>query len=164
MEGHKGGIPLEEHGKKAVETLKKGYNCAQSVLFAYAADLGLDPVVALKISSGFGGGMGRIQSVCGAVTGAFMAIGYRYGGYRLGMTKEGDSAAKENTYSLVKRFADEFRQVHGSILCSDILGCDLNTPEGQKHYKNNNLADKCARCVGDAAELLTKYLSGALSP
>jgi C_GCAxxG_C_C family probable redox protein len=150
---------MKEHGNKAVETLKKGYNCAQSVLSAYAADLGIDPFVALKISGGFGGGMGRIQSVCGAVTGAFMAIGYRYG-----MTKEGDVAAKEKTYSLVKRFADEFRKDHGSILCSDIIGCDLNTPEGQKYYRDNNLTEKCAQCVGDAAELLMKYLSGALSP
>jgi C_GCAxxG_C_C family probable redox protein len=150
---------MGERSKKAVDTYRKGYNCAQSVLHACAADLGLDPVVALKVSGAFGGGMGRIQSVCGAVTGAFMAIGFRFG-----MTKEGDSAAKEKTYGLVKRFADEFRKVHGSILCSDILGCDLNTPEGKKYYKDNNLTEKCAQCVGDAAGLLTKYLSGALQP
>lgn len=150
---------MEANVKKAVDTYRKGYNCAQAVLYAYAEDLGLDPLVALKVSSGFGGGMGRIQSVCGAVTGAFMAIGYRFG-----MTKEGDSAAKEKTYALVKRFADEFRRAHGSILCSDILGCDLNTPEGKKYYKDNDLTEKCAQCVGDAAGLLSSYLSGALSP
>jgi C_GCAxxG_C_C family probable redox protein len=150
---------MEDNVKKAVDMYRKGYNCAQSVLYAYAADLGLDPIAALKVSSGFGGGMGKIQSVCGAVTGAFMAIGYRFG-----MTKEGDAAAKEMTYTLVKRFADEFRRSHDSILCSDILGCDLNTPEGKKFYKDNNLTETCARCVGDAAGLLKSYLSGALSP
>jgi len=150
---------MEDHRKKALETFEKGYNCAQSVLFAYAADLGLDPVDALKVSSGFGGGMGRIQSVCGAVTGAFMAIGCRFGKIR-----EGDTAAKEKTYTLVKRFAEEFRRVHGSILCSDIVGCDLNTPEGRKYYKDNNLTEKCARCVGDSAGLLRSYLSGAPQP
>ena len=150
---------MDDNVKKAVDTYRKGYNCAQAVLHAYSVDVGLDPLVALKVSSGFGGGMGRIQSVCGAVTGAFMAIGYRFG-----MTKEGDNAAKEKTYALVKRFADEFRQAHGSILCGDILGCDLNTPEGKKYYKDNDLTEKCAQCVGDAAGLLRSYLSGALSP
>lgn len=145
---------MENRADKAVEIFRKGFNCSQAVLSAWASGIGLDPEVALKVSSGFGGGMGRLQGVCGAVTGAFMAIGYRHG-----MLREGDTGAKEKAYALVQRFAREFTSLHGTSDCGELLGCDLNTPEGQREYKEKGFFEaKCVAYVRDAARMLESCL------
>ena len=139
----------------AKTTFEKKFNCAQSVISAVSADLGLNKSTALKISTGFGAGMGRLQNTCGAVTGAFMAISYKYG-----VDNEEDFALKEKAYTKVKEFAEEFEKLHGSISCRKLLECDLNTEEGKKTYKDNDyFNNRCMKYVKDAVKLLIeKYI------
>jgi len=139
--------------EKAEKTFLSGFNCAQSVFSSFAEELGLDRDQALKISCGFGGGMGKLQETCGAVTGAFMAIGLKYG-----MT-EVDPQVKEANYAKVKEFAAKFEEIHGSINCMDLVKTDLNTKEGAAYFKENNLMENvCAKCVGDAVSIVEEMI------
>lgn len=106
-----------DHSKKAVELFKRGYNCSQAVFGAYAEELGLDLDTALKISSSFGGGMGRMREICGALTGSFMVLGMLEGGY-----DARDNKAKAEHYKNIQELAEKFRQQNGSIICRELLG------------------------------------------
>ncbi len=145
---------LEGRSETAVDTLRSGFNCAQAVFAAYAAGLGISENDSLRIAGGFGGGMGRLQETCGAVTGAFMLIGCKYG-----MTAKGDSEAKEKTYEYIRRFADRFMKMNKSISCKTLLGCDLQSDEGKKYYKEHDLHETvCVKCVRDAACIVEQML------
>lgn len=134
----------------AEATFKQGFNCAQSVLIAYADELGLPEETALKISTGFGAGMGRAQEVCGAVSGALMVISLLYGrGKNDGREKTVD------TYLKVRQFIEAFTKVHGTIICRDLLpGCCLATEDGQTMFKEQGLIDKCYAFVKTACGIL----------
>ena len=139
---------------QAAATYINGFNCAQAVFSTYAEEFGIDRTNALKISCGFGAGMGRRQEVCGAVSGAILLIGCKHG-----KTIREDNAANDLTYKLVRELSEKFIAKHGSISCKELLGCNLLTPEGQQFYKENNFRDlKCARYVHDAAELAETML------
>jgi C_GCAxxG_C_C family probable redox protein len=130
------------------------YNCAQSVLSAYAEDYGLDKNLALKTSVGFGGGFGRVQEVCGAISGAVIALGLASG------FREEDRRDKINeVYAKVRSLIDEFAARQGTIKCRELLGCDLTSEEGQKQFKELNLKENCRSYVRLCCELLDKYLS-----
>jgi C_GCAxxG_C_C family probable redox protein len=133
-----------------------GYNCAQSVLVVFCADLNLDKETAMKLATGFGAGMARKQEVCGAVTGGIMAIGLKFG---RGLADE--RPATENTYLLVGKFMERFADQHGSCLCRELLaGCDITTEAGQAKYKEDGLAEKvCRPCVADAIRILESILT-----
>ena len=125
------------------------YNCAQSVLTAYAADCGLEKDKAIQVAIGFGAGMGRLQETCGAVTGAIMVLGLSSG------FKEGDSRDKiSDSYARVLRLVNDFSAREGTARCRDLLGCDLSTEEGRKFYKENNLRDRCRDYIRLSCELL----------
>jgi C_GCAxxG_C_C family probable redox protein len=142
------------HKEKAVDCFKNNFNCSQAVFSSYSEELGLDKESALKIGCGFGAGMARMGETCGAVTGAFMAIGLKYG-----KTIPADDAARDKTYSKVHDFVNEFKLKNHSIVCRELIGCDLGTPEGQQFAKENNLfANVCLDLVGDAAEILEKII------
>ena len=130
------------------------YNCAMSVIAAYAADYGLELDKALAVSVGFGAGMGRVQETCGAVTGAIMVLGLA------SRFKEGDDRSKINAvYPKVHRFIDEFKKEMGSAKCRDLLKCDLSTEEGQKIFKEKNLREDSLKYVRPSCEMLDKYLA-----
>ena len=134
---------------QAVATFNNGFNCAQAVFSTYAEEFGIDQTQALKISCGFGAGMGRRQEVCGAVSGAILLIGCKHG-----KTVREDNTANELTYKLVREFSEKFTAKHGSISCKELLGCNLLTPEGQKFFTENNFKErKCIPYVHDASEL-----------
>ncbi len=136
--------------EEAVETFSKGYLCSQAVFSTYAPLFGVDEQQALKIATGFGAGMARMQDVCGAVTGAFMVIGAKDG-----MTDVSNKAPLGKTYQSVRTLANRFRELHGTILCKELLGLDLNTDEGQKELREKNLLKTvCTECVRDAARIL----------
>jgi C_GCAxxG_C_C family probable redox protein len=136
--------------ERAIACHAQQYNCAQAVFSTYAPSLGISEIDSLKVSAAFGGGMGRLQEVCGAVTGAFVLIGCKYG-----MVKPGEVEAKEETYSRVKDFARRFTGVHGTISCRTLLGCDLNTTEGKALYTENDLANTvCNRCIRTACAII----------
>ncbi len=141
---------MADKDERAVEIFSKGFNCAQSVFSTYAPELGIGEEESMRVSSGFGGGMARLQEVCGAVTGAFMVIGCKYGS-----SDAKDNGAKMKTYRVVRVFEKRFRELHGTILCREILGIDLNTEDGQMEFKEKGMAKAiCAQCVRDAAKIL----------
>ncbi len=141
--------------KNASEAFSRGFNCAQAVFSAYSTDLGIEKESALKIAANFGGGMAGLQEVCGAVTGAFMVIGSAYGSPDIG-----DEAAKKRSYETAREFDSQFRASHGTILCRELLGIDLNTDAGQKEFHEGNLLNTvCAACVRDAAEIVEQLVS-----
>ena len=124
-------------------------NCAQSVLFSFSKDFGLDEKLALKIATGFGVGMGRNQSVCGAVSGAIMVISLKYG----------DNL--EKTYSNVRNFIQKFKEKNMTIECIDLLnGCNLITEDGQKYYRENGLCQKkCNEYIKLSCVILEEILN-----
>ena len=110
--------------KDAVALFQQGFNCTQSILSVFAPDFGLDRDIARRISQGFGAGIGRTNNICGSLSAAIMVIGLRYGGKRTD-----DVAAKEKTYAVVGEFLQEFKTLHGSIACTDLLGYNLSDPQ-----------------------------------
>lgn len=133
---------------------QKGFTCSQTVLAAFAGDLGLPEEQALMIASGFGAGMARMSLTCGAVTGAFMALGLKYG-YSSGESKE----SKEAIYRTVREFAEQFRAAHGSIECRELLGFDISTPEGYRGAADKEIfRTLCPRFVQTAIEIVDKML------
>jgi C_GCAxxG_C_C family probable redox protein len=139
----------------ACARFEEGFSCSQAVFSAYAEHLGLDRETALKISGGFGGGMGRMAQTCGAVTGAFMAIGLKYGA-----VETDDQEAKDKTYALIREFADRFKSRHGSITCQELLGCDISKPENMEMAREQGLFKAtCPGLVRDAAEILEEILA-----
>ena len=139
----------------AVSAFDEGFSCSQSVFSSFAPELGLDREMALRVATAFGGGMGHRGDTCGAVTGAFMAIGLKHG--RL---EADDQETRDRAYNLVERFVQEFESRHGSIVCRELLGCDISTPEGMQTAEENNLpGERCPNFVRDAAEILEEILS-----
>jgi C_GCAxxG_C_C family probable redox protein len=134
----------------AAGTFLSGFSCSQAVFEAFAADDGLEREKALKLSQAMGGGMAHLGFTCGAVTGAFLAIGLRYGRFRAE-----DVAAKEKTYALMTEFVRRFKALHGdNLTCPGLIGVDLGTPEGFKKAGDENLfRTRCAAFVRDAASI-----------
>jgi len=132
-----------------------GYNCAQSVLYAFGPDLALERETALKIATGLGAGMGRRGEVCGALTGGILVLGLKYG--RGGQQ---DRSATEQTYQKTLDLMARFEQRHGSCFCRVLLdGCDLRTTEGQRLFKAHDLLHKtCVGCVQTVVEELAGIL------
>lgn len=140
--------------KQASFLFKKGFNCAQSVLSSFKDFTDISDESLLKISSGLGAGMGRLQQTCGAVTGAYLVAGLLYG-----YIKPEDKPSKENTYEIIRQFDEKFRQIHGTTSCRELLGCDINTEEGMKYFKDNNLSSEvCNKCVKDSVKILNEIL------
>jgi len=138
----------------AVSRFKDGFMCSQAVLSAYAGEFGMDRDSALRVSAAFGGGMGRMGEICGAVTGAFMVIGLKYG-----RTEVKDTQSHEKTNRLVRDFVNRFKAINGSIVCRELLDCDLNTSDGQKTFVDKKLRDTlCTKFVRDAAEIVEQLL------
>ncbi|MBQ3094475.1 MAG: C_GCAxxG_C_C family protein [Clostridia bacterium] len=137
---------------KAAALFQDGYNCAQAVLGAFAEDLGLPLDTAMKLSSSFGGGMGRMREVCGACSGMFMAAGLLYG-YATPET----GAPKKELYEHVRALADRFREENGSIICRELLGGEATvggTPEArtEAYYKKRPCVEyvRCAAAIFEA--------------
>ena len=146
---------MKSKSEEAVDMMAAGFNCAQSVLSVFCADLNLSKETAMKLATGFGAGMARKQEVCGAVTGGIMAIGLKFG---RGLADE--RSATENTYLLVGKFMERFSDKYGSCLCRVLLkDCDLMSENGRKFYKENNLSEKiCRPCVADAVRFVEDLL------
>ncbi len=130
-----------------------GANCAQAVLCAFAKECGIDQDTALRLASGFGGGMGRMREVCGAVSGMFMAAGLLKGNADLS-----DKAAKDADYARIQKLAERFRAENGSIVCRELLGLPpkqsdspVSEPRTPQYYKKRPCADLVA-CAAAIAE------------
>ena len=144
-----------DHRYLAADLFLNGSNCAQAVLLAFGDFTGLEPKTAAALSSSFGGGMGRLREVCGAVSGMLMVAGLLYGYEDPG---EQDAAKKEH-YALVQELCAKFKEEAGSIICREILEnppSDPNpTPRTAEYYKTR----PCARLVMLAAQILDDYIT-----
>lgn len=133
---------------------KQGYNCAQSVVAAFREDLGVDLETALKLASSFGGGMGKLREVCGAVSGMFIVAGFKYG-----YNAPEDRAAKAAHYQLIKELGTQFKEENRSIVCRELLGLGpdgkkVASPFGMETYKKR----PCVELVGCAASIMEEYI------
>jgi C_GCAxxG_C_C family probable redox protein len=149
------------HAEKAKALFESGYNCCQAVLCAYADELGLDEKTAIKIASSFGGGMGRMREVCGAVSGMFMVSGLRDGYTNI----DGENSHEEKMahYERIQELARKFINENGSIICRELLGLapkksslDMGTPEPEKRTEEYYKKRPCAELVAMAASFLEK--------
>lgn len=140
----------------AVSKFLDGFNCAQSVFYSFCEVLKMDKNTALKLSSGFGGGMGHKGEVCGAVTGGIMVIGSKFG-----RGEKDDQSFSEITYQKTTELMDKFTGQYGTCLCRQLLnGCDLTIEEGRKQFKENDLKNKiCLGCVKSVVEIVENLLN-----
>ena len=144
---------MKSHSEKAAELFVNGCNCSQAVFGAFAEDCGIDLDTALKLSSSFGGGMGRLRETCGAVTGMFMVAGLLRG-----YSDTNDKEAKDNHYKLIQELANEFKSVYGTYNCNELLGnigkgTYVSAPRTAEYYKTR----PCVNFVVTAAEILDKH-------
>ena len=146
-----------DHSKKARENFLCGYSCAQAVLLAFSDLTGLDEHTALLISSSFGGGMGRLREVCGAVSGAFFVFGAT-----LGYDDPKDLDGKKALYATVQDFARRFKLETGSIICRELLeGVPTQAggepePRTETYYKKRPCADLVLLSAQIAETILTE--------
>ena len=144
------------HEEKARELFYAGYNCAQAVFCAYAEDMGLDVETAARLASSFGGGLGRLREVCGAVSGAEMALGFLRG-----YSDPADHASKLAHYEQVRELARRFREKNGSIVCRELMKGVKTTPGGEPEKRTPEFyaSRPCLRVVGEAAGILEQMLA-----
>ena len=139
---------------QAVECFCGGAACSQAIAAIYGPDLGLPREQAMKLASGFAGGM-RLGETCGAVTGAFMVLGLKFAGLHCDQ-RDG----RGDVYAALGRFVTKFQQRNRSVVCKELLGCDISTPDGaQKATREGLFRTICPDLVKDAAEILEEMLS-----
>ena len=142
------------HAEKAFELFKSGYNCAQAVAVAFCDKTGLSETAAARMASSFGGGMGRMREVCGAVSGMFMVLGLLYG-----YDDPKADTAKKQLYTDVQTLAEEFKKNAGSIICRDILKNPPSDPNPSPRTAEYYAMRPCERMVYNAAYLMDDFLA-----
>lgn len=147
-------ITMKQKTEKAIRSFRSGLNCSQSVLNAYSDEMFIDNEFALSVSCGFGGGMGRLQETCGAVTGSFMVLGI-YNSKKFADNK----IRKEQTYAMIQKFSKKFKSIHSVMDCKTLMNCDLNTDEGQRYVVENNLHERvCEKCIADSIGIIEEMI------
>lgn len=154
---------LEQRIQRAVDLFMQGYGCAQCVTAAFSDLYGLDELMAKRIAAGFGGGVGRMRMMCGAVSGIVTLVGLD-----CGQTEGADKEGKAACYKVVQELLGTFKERNGSVICAELLG--LN---GCKAVSNTYLPDErneeyykkrpCARKVESAARIFAEYLDRKLN-
>ena len=141
--------------EKAVELFRQGFNCSQAVLGAFNDILNIDLKTSYKISSSFGGGMGRLREVCGAVSSMFMFAGLKYG-----YVNPKDKEAKNVHYKLIQSLAADFKDIHSSIICRELLNekKEDNTFIPESRTEEYYAMRPCEKCVYNAAKILCSIL------
>ncbi len=146
---------MTKKAEQAKALFKEGFSCSQAVFKPFAVEAGLEQEKALKLSQVLGGGLAHMGMLCGAVSGALLVISLHFG-----RSRADDLASKELTYELAQEFCRRFAGRHGSINCSDLLGCSLKTPQGRELASEKKLFEKyCAVYVEDACRLLEKIMN-----
>ncbi len=138
----------------AAVTFSQNFNCSQAVFSAFAPQFGLNRETALKLASPFGGGMAQRGEICGAVTGALLALGLARGAKK--------PAGKQEIYQLSQEFIRLFEKKHESVLCRDLIDCDLSTPAGHQSAEEKKVFSTiCPVLVQDAVEIVQQLLDSA---
>jgi len=141
-----------DRAERAAQLFLGGYNCAQSVAMAFADLIGMDEKAAAKLISGFGGGMGRLREVCGAVSGMILVAGQLYG------YDAPDDDKKRSCYTLVQQLANKFQAQNGSIVCREILKNPPSDPTPTPRTAEYYAQRPCVRMVMVAAQILDEYI------
>lgn len=144
---------MTDHGKRAGELFLQGYNCAQAVVMAFSDVTGLEETFSARLSSSFGGGMGRLREVCGAVSGMLLVAGCLYG-----YSAPGNDEEKKAHYVLVQTLAGRFRERVGSIVCREILKNPPSDPKPSPRTEEFYTKRPCARFVILAGQILDEYI------
>lgn len=152
---------LEARVRKSVDYFMEGFGCCQSVVAAFADLYGMDEKTALRIGAGFGGGVGRLRMICGAVSGIVTLVGLH-----CGSTDGDDPEGKAHCYKVVQELLDRFKQKNGSVICADLLANNGCTPSTDTHVPDERNAHyystrPCARKVEDAARIFAEYIATA---
>ena len=135
----------------AQQRFEQGFSCSQSVFSAYASRLGIEDETALKLASPFGGGVAHQGNVCGALTGALLALGLAHGHATIDK--------KDEIYPLAEEFLRRFRERNGTILCRELIGYDISTPGGLQAARDQKVFKTiCPGLVRDAAELVAEFM------
>lgn len=145
---------MNTKAEMARQYFKDGYNCCQAVVLAFSDDLGIDKDTLLAIASSFGGGIGRLREVCGAVSGACIVAGIKFGYIDPGATSE-----KANHYALIQKIAKEFEAINGSIICRVLTGLEKGTHVPDDRTKEYYKKRPCDSLVYDAAEILDRIIN-----
>ena len=148
---------LEDRVNRAVDNFMQGYGCCQSVVAAFADIYGLDETMAKRIAAGFGGGVGRMRMMCGAVSGIVILVGLD-----CGQTEGSDRIGKSACYKVVQELLEKSKTDNGSLICAELLGLKGPVPPGQyvasertaEYYKER----PCAAKVESAARIFAQYL------
>ncbi len=142
-------------GEQAKAYFSQGYNCAQAVMLAFKDETGYGEEQAAALASSFGGGMGRMREVCGAVSGMLLALGAARG-----YSDPKDGEGKKKQYETVQRLAGQFREANGSIICRELLdGTADSAPAPSERSAAYYKERPCAGLVANAADILARYLS-----
>ena len=142
---------------KALDYFHRGYNCAQSVFTAFAEHIGITEELALRLSSGFGAGVGRMRGMCGAFSGLTLVAGYSKGNL------SGQPEDKEVIFSLVRELADAFKAEFGTLTCRELLHLDEQAQEGARPSERTQAyydARPCERCVAFCARKAAELMQG----
>lgn len=142
------------HSEKALENFLNGYNCSQAVAVAFCDVAGMTPEYAARLASSFGGGVGRMREICGAVSGMLLVAGLLYG-----YDTPGDDVRKREHYALVQSLAGQFREREGSIICREILKNPPSDPNPTPRTADFYAKRPCGRLVALAAEILDEYIA-----
>lgn len=142
-------------GERAEALFKEGYNCSQAVVLAFSDVLGIDDKTAAMLSSSFGGGMGRLREVCGAVSGMFIVVGILKG-----YSDPKSGTEKTEHYALIQRLAARFREENGSIICNELLGLSKkpSSPVPEKRTEEYYKKRPCAELCRIAADIVSEVL------
>lgn len=143
-----------DYENRAAELFKSGCNCSQAVFCTFAPEMGVDEKTALVLSAGFGGGMGRMREVCGAVSGMIMAASMKFAS-----DNPGDSEAKAELYEIIRTLAGRFKKQNGSIICRELLNLPNETVGGAPSERNAEFYKKrpCEMLCADAAKILGDF-------
>ena len=148
-------LTSSQYAQKAMNLFKEGYNCSQSVFLAFKDLYGIDRHTALKLSSSFGGGMGRLREVCGSVSGMFLTAGILYG-----YDSPKDRSSKTEHYKRIQELARSFEELNGSIVCRELLGLDQKKESYVPEERTKDYYRKrpCEQIVGCAAYIMQEYI------
>ena len=148
-------LTSSQYAQKAMNLFKDGYNCSQSVFLAFQDLYGIDRSTALKLSSSFGGGMGRLREVCGAVSGMFLTAGVLYG-----YDSPKDRSSKTEHYKRIQQLARSFEESNGSIVCRKLLGLGQKKESYVPEERTKDYYRKrpCEQIVGCAAYIMEEYI------
>ena len=140
--------------KEIREQSNAGFNCSQLVTKYFSEKLNYDENLAAGMALAFGGGMGRTQKTCGAVTGAYMVIGVYNDRINISQNEK-----KLAAYEMLQNFNEKFTEMNGTTNCYELLGVDLKTEEGQKEFNEKQLSENiCQKCVRDSIQILNEMI------